>query len=120
MRFITDATLVHRPDRLVEVDADAPQLLVHTPQGVGLGWPDGERKARLFAKQQPDDVAGGAPFLAQRGERIALFWLQSDPQHLAPHRFLPACQVAGGDPERQRREPLPCLRRGDVEFVPQT
>lgn len=64
MWLVTDPPLVHCADRLVKVDADAPKLLIRTPQRVGLGRSDRERKTRLVAKQQPDNVAGGAVFPA--------------------------------------------------------
>jgi hypothetical protein len=60
MRFVADAPFIHRADGLVEIDSNAPKLLIGAAQGQSFGRSDRERQAGLVAKQQPDDVAGGA------------------------------------------------------------
>jgi hypothetical protein len=120
MRFIADAAFVHGPHSLVEIDADPTQFLIRAPQMVGFDRSDRQRKTGLIAEQQPDDIACGAVLSAQRGKRLALLQLHTNPDHLASHRFLSIAMGTGGATERHMARTSALPEAGVVEFVPQT
>ena len=47
MRFVANTAFVHRTDRLVEIDADAPKLLIGAAQSQSFGRSDRERQNLL-------------------------------------------------------------------------